>query len=262
VEEVQAIIRIANQHKTPLWPVSRGKNLGYGAASPKEKGDIILDLSRMNRILDVNEKQASCLIEPGVGYFDLFRHLRERNLPLWMSVPGNSWGSVIGNALDRGIGYTPYGDHCETLCGLEVVMPDGSLVRTGMGAMAGAKGWQSYKYGYGPGWDQMFMQSNLGVVVKAGLWLQPEPEMTAKITLALPHFDDAGWALDILCDLRRRDIIQHNIVFGSPVRAASTMSQRADWYTGPGALPDSVSEKMMAKAGPWLVERQDQPVWR
>jgi 4-cresol dehydrogenase (hydroxylating) len=106
-EEVQAIIRIANQHKTPLWPVSRGKNLGYGAASPKEKGDIILDLSRMNRILDVNEKQASCLIEPGVGYFDLFRHLRERNLPLWMSVPGNSWGSVIGNALDRGIGYTP-----------------------------------------------------------------------------------------------------------------------------------------------------------
>jgi 4-cresol dehydrogenase (hydroxylating) len=71
VEEVQAIIRIANQHKTPLWPVSRGKNLGYGAASPKEKGDIILDLSRMNRILDVNEKQASCLIEPGVGYFDL-----------------------------------------------------------------------------------------------------------------------------------------------------------------------------------------------
>ncbi|WCT79942.1 FAD-binding oxidoreductase [Novosphingobium humi] len=249
VEEVQAVIRIANQHKTPLWPVSRGKNLGYGASSPKEKGDLILDLSRMNRILDVNEKQASCLIEPGVGYFDLFRHLRQHAPSLWMSVPGNSWGSVIGNALDRGIGYTPYGDHCETLCGLEVVMPDGSLLRTGMGAMAGAKGWQSYKYGYGPGWDQMFMQSNLGVVVKAGLWLQPEPEMTAKITLALPRFDDAEWALDILCDLRRRDIIQHNIVFGSPVRAASTMSQRADWYDGPGALPDSVSEKMMAKLG-------------
>jgi len=147
VEEVQAIIRIANQHKTPLWPVSRGKNLGYGASSPKEKGDLILDLSRMNRILDVNEKQASCLIEPGVGYFDLFRHLRQHAPSLWMSVPGNSWGSVIGNALDRGIGYTPFGDHCETLCGLEVVMPDGSLLRTGMGAMQGAKGWQSYKYG-------------------------------------------------------------------------------------------------------------------
>ncbi|WP_125956168.1 FAD-binding oxidoreductase [Novosphingobium sp. MD-1] len=249
VEEVQAIVRVANEIKVALWPVGRGKNLGYGAASPAEKGDVILDLSRMNRVLEVNDKQAYCLLEPGVGYFDLFRHLKENNHPLWMSVPGNSWGSVIGNALDRGIGYTPYGDHCEQICGMEVVLPDGSVVRTGMGAMQGSAGWQAYKYGYGPGWDQMFMQSNLGVVTKAGVWLQPEPEMTAKIELALPNFDDAAWAIDILCDLRRRDVIQHNIVFGSPVRAASTMSQRADWYDGPGALPDSVSETMMKKLG-------------
>ena len=249
VEEVQAIVRLANAFKVPLWPVSRGKNLGYGGSSPAEKGDVILDLNRLNRILDVNERQASCLIEPGVGFFDLFRHLKESGSHLWMSVPGNSWGSVIGNALDRGIGYTPFGDHCEQLCGLEVVLPDGSLVRTGMGAMEGSATWQSYKYGYGPGWDQMFMQSNFGIVTKAGVWLQPEPEMTAKITLALPNFDDAGWAIDILCDLRRRDVIQHNIVFGSPVRAASTMSQRADWYDGKGALPDSVSETMMKKLG-------------
>ena len=249
VEEVQAVVRIANQFRVPLWPVGRGKNLGYGAASPAQKGDVILDLSRMNRILDVNVNQASCLLEPGVGYFDLFRHLKEKKLPLWMSVPGNSWGSVVGNALDRGIGYTPFGDHCEQICGMEVVLPDGSLVRTGMGAMEGSASWQSYKYGYGPGWDQMFMQSNLGVVTKAGVWLQPEPEMTAKVELAFPNFDDAGWAIDILCDLRRRDVIQHNIVFGSPVRAASTMSQRADWYDGKGALPDSVSEEMMKKLG-------------
>ncbi|WP_374526693.1 FAD-binding oxidoreductase [Novosphingobium sp.] len=247
VEEVQAVVRIANQFKVPLWPVGRGKNLGYGAASPAEKGDVILDLSRMNRILDVDVKQANSLLEPGVGYFDLFRHLQEKKLPLWMSVPGNSWGSVVGNALDRGIGYTPYGDHCEQICGMEVVLPDGSLVRTGMGAMDGSATWQNYKYGYGPSWDQMFMQSNLGIVTKAGVWLQPEPEMTAKVELALPNFDDAGWALDILCDLRRRDVIQHNIVFGSPVRAASVMSQRADWYQGKGALPDSVSEAMMKK---------------
>ena len=247
VEEVQAVVRVANQFKVALWPISRGKNLGYGASSPAEKGNVILDLNRMNRVLEVNEKQAYALLEPGVGFFDLFRHLREGNSSLWMSVPGNSWGSVIGNALDRGIGYTPYGDHCEQICGMEVVLPDGSVGRTGMGAMQGSAGWQAYKYGYGPGWDQMFMQSNLGIVTKAGVWLQPEPEMTAKIELAIPNFDDAGWALDILCDLRRRDVIQHNIVFGSPVRAASTMSQRADWYTGPGALPDSVSEQMMKK---------------
>jgi len=117
----------------------------------------------------VNVNQASCLLEPGVGYFDLFRHLKEKKLPLWMSVPGNSWGSVVGNALDRGIGYTPFGDHCEQICGMEVVLPDGSLVRTGMGAMEGSASWQSYKYGYGPSWDQMFMQSNLGVDQGRGL---------------------------------------------------------------------------------------------
>ena len=54
-----------------------------------------------------------------------------------MSVPGNAWGSVIGNALDHGIGYTPYGLHARNLCGLEVVLPDGGLLRTGMGAMQG-----------------------------------------------------------------------------------------------------------------------------
>lgn len=249
VEEVQAIVRIANQFKIPLWPVGRGKNLGYGAASPAEKGNVILDLSRMNRILDIDEKYAHCLLEPGVGFFDLFRHIQEKKLKLWMSVPGNSWGSVVGNALDRGIGYSPYGDHCEQLCGLEVVLPDGQVMRTGMGAQQGSAGWQHYKYGYGPSWDQMFVQSNFGIVTKAGVWLQPEPEMTAKIELAFPKFDDAAWAIDILADLRRRDVIQHNIVFGSPVRAASVMSQRADWYDGEGALPDAVSEEMMKKLG-------------
>lgn len=246
-EEVQALVRVANELRIPLWPVSRGKNLGYGGASPAQKGNVILDLSRMNRILEVDEKFAHCLIEPGVSFFDLFRHLDANKSALWMSVPGNSWGSVIGNALDRGIGYTPYGDHCEQLCGMEVVLPDGDLVRTGMGAMAGSAGWQHYKYGYGPSWDQMFCQSNFGVVTKAGLWLQPAPEATAKLELAFPNFDDAAWAIDILADLRRRDVIQHNIVFGSPVRAASAMSQRADWYEGPGAIPDSACEAMMKK---------------
>ena len=247
VEEIQAILRIANEEKTPLWPVGRGKNLGYGAAAPVLRNSLILDLSRMNRILDVDEKSAHCLLEPGVGFFDLYDHLQANNIPLWMSVPGNSWGSVIGNALDRGIGYTPYGDHCDMLCGLEVVLPDGDVIRTGMGAMDNTSTWQHYRHGYGPGWEQMFVQSSLGVVTKGGLWLQPEPEMTAKTEIRFPKFEDAEWAIDVLADLRRRDIIQHNIVFGSPVRAATVLSQRADWYEGKGAIPDAVCEEIMAK---------------
>jgi 4-cresol dehydrogenase (hydroxylating) len=46
------------------------------------------------------------VVEPGVGFYDLYDYIQQHNLPYWTSVPGNSWGSVLGNALDRGVGYT------------------------------------------------------------------------------------------------------------------------------------------------------------
>jgi 4-cresol dehydrogenase (hydroxylating) len=109
-EEVREIVRIANRFKVPLWPISRGKNFGYGGAAPVQKGSVVLDLSRMKRI-QVDQENGTVLVEPGVGFFDLYDHLQKNRIPLWLSVPGNSWGSVAGNALDRGVGYTSYGDH-------------------------------------------------------------------------------------------------------------------------------------------------------
>jgi 4-cresol dehydrogenase (hydroxylating) len=137
-EQVREVVRIANQYKVPLWPISRGKNFGYGGAAPVMQGAVVLDLSRMKKI-EVDAENGVVLVEPGVGFFDLYDHLQTNKIPLWLSVPGNSWGSVAGNALDRGVGYTSYGDHAARICGLEVVLPDGDLVRTGMGAMAESK---------------------------------------------------------------------------------------------------------------------------
>src|SRR5690606_1476933 len=81
-EEVQAIVRLANEHKVPLWPTARGKNLGYGWAAPVMPGTVGLDLGRMNRILDVDTKFGHCLLEPGVGFYDLYNFLRENKIPL------------------------------------------------------------------------------------------------------------------------------------------------------------------------------------
>ena len=67
---MRAIVRLANEHKTPLWPVARGKNLGYGGASPRMPGTMVLDLGRLNRILEVDEKLGYCVVEPGVGFFE------------------------------------------------------------------------------------------------------------------------------------------------------------------------------------------------
>ena len=208
VEEIQAILRIANTQKIPLWPVSRGKNLGYGEAAPLLSGSVVLDLGRMKRIIEVNEKAGYAVVEPGVGFFDLFEHLNTQKIPLWLSVPGNAWGSVIGNALERGLGYTPYGENTTKLCGLEVVLPSGELVRTGMGAMANTKAWHNYPFGFGPHWDQMFVQSSFGVVTRAGIWLMPEPDATMRTTINLEKPEDIARFIDAMAQLRLRGIVR------------------------------------------------------
>ncbi|HLB31319.1 MAG TPA: FAD-dependent oxidoreductase, partial [Gammaproteobacteria bacterium] len=144
LEAVQAIVRTANQHKIPIYPISTGKNLGYGGSAPTLSGSVVLDLKRMNRILEVDEANASCLVEPGVAYFDLYRHIQEKGYKLWIDTPDPGWGSIIGNALDRGGGYTAtkYRNHFDAHCGMEVVLADGEIVRTGMGAAPNAKTWQ------------------------------------------------------------------------------------------------------------------------
>jgi 4-cresol dehydrogenase (hydroxylating) len=135
-EEVQAVMKIANAYRIPIYPVSTGRNLGYGGSAPVLSGSVVLDLKRMNRIIEVNEANAFALVEPGVSYFDLYRYIQEKKLKLWIDCPDPGWGSVIGNALDHGCGYTtnPYRDHFEAHCGMEVVLANGDLVRTGMGA--------------------------------------------------------------------------------------------------------------------------------
>jgi len=246
-EEVQAIVRLANEHKVPLWPISRGKNFGYGGAAPRMPGCVVLDLSRMKRIIEVDERLGYCIVEPGVGFFDLHEYISSRNLPLWLSIPGNGWGSVVGNALERGFSATPYGDHAGHICGMEVVLPTGELVRTGMGAMSNNSTWPLFKHGYGPSWDQMFVQSNFGIVTKMGLWLMPAPEATLTMSMKLPKAEDLSWLVDVVTPLRIRGVIPHNVSATSYLASATTTSQRNEWYQGEGAIPDSVVADIMQK---------------
>jgi 4-cresol dehydrogenase (hydroxylating) len=247
-EEVQAVVRLANEHRTPLWVISRGKNFGYGGAAPVMKGTIVLDLSRMKRI-EIDEEFGTALLEPGVGFFDLYDYVQANNIKLWLSVPGNSWGSVVGNALDRGVGYTTYGDHASKIHGLEVVLPDGDIVRTGMGAMNGNPLWTCHPYGFGPGWDSMFFQSNFGVVTKAGLWMMPEPEAVHGMDIELPNIDDLGWAVDLVAKFRREGLLLQAPSFGNWLRVAATQTRRSDWYEGKGLLPTDVIDRIRAQFG-------------
>jgi len=255
VEQVRALVRLANEHRVPLWPISRGKNLGYGAAAPRMSGTAVIDLGRMRKILEVDPALGYCVVEPGVSFFDLHEHIVANNIPLWMSVPGNAWGSVMGNAIERGIGYTNMGVHTRNICGMEVVLPDGDLVRTGTGAMTGSRSWHLFPYGFGPSWDQMFVQSSLGIVTKMGLWLAPEPESSLSLSMAIPEEDDIAWVVETLQPMRMSGLINQSLFVPSWLGKMSVIGQRSQFYQGKGAMPDDVVKTIIAehKLGYWSV---------
>ena len=125
-----------------------------------------------------------------------------------LSIADVGWGSVVGNTLDHGVTYMPYGVDMGMQCGMEVVLPNGELLRTGMGAMEGNKAWHVYKRGLGPTPDQLFMQSNFGIVTKMGVWLMPYPEVYMPLWLRLRHDDDLAPAIDTLRELMLDDTIR------------------------------------------------------
>ena len=250
VEEVQAIVRICNARGIPLYPISTGRNLGYGGAAPVYSGSVVLDLKRMNRVLEVNEGNASCLVEPGVSYFDMYKHLQASGSKLWLDVPDPGWGSMIGNALDSGGGYTaaPYRGHFEAQCGIEAVLADGEVLRTGMGAMPGSETWQQYRMGIGPCLDGLFRQSSLGIVTKMGFWLFPQPEAFLNCSVELQRFADIEPLIELVNHLE-----YSNTFNGMPSVTSPVLTR-----DNPMMFQEIPSEEEMDR----LVRETGLPAWR
>jgi 4-cresol dehydrogenase (hydroxylating) len=255
VAEIQEIVRAANELKVPLWAHSTGRNNGYGGPAPRVRGSVIVSLRRMNRVLEINEECAYAVVEPGVRWFDLYDAIEAGGHDLMVSVPDLGWGSVIGNTLDHGVSYTPYGDHQASQCGMEVVLPNGDLMRTGMGAMPGNKAWHVYKRGLGPSPDGMFMQSNLGIVTKMGVWLQPKPECFMPLWLKVWREDDLPLVVDTLRKLMLDRTIENVPQIANTIALASVLSSREQWYTGEGPIPDPVIDEIARglDIGRWIM---------
>jgi FAD/FMN-containing dehydrogenase len=255
VEQVQKVVRVANQYKIPVYPVSTGKNLGYGGSAPVLSGSVVLDLKRMNRIVEVNEHNAYVLVEPGVSYFDLYRFIQEKGLKLWVDVPDPGWGSPVGNALDRGGGYLmpQFRNHFDSHCGMEIVLANGEIMRTGMGALPGSKTWQEYKSGFGPWIDGMFSQSNFGVVTKMGFWMMPQPDSYFSGVVTVPRHNDLIPLVRILTYLENTRATNGMPDLGSPLLGIPMLSEfaaRFDQGSSPFDRPqDAELAALIAKAG-------------
>jgi 4-cresol dehydrogenase (hydroxylating) flavoprotein subunit len=249
VEEVQAIVRIANEHRLPLWPIGRGKNNGYGGAAPQLRGALMLDFRNMNQVLEINEELGYAIVEPGVSWFDLHDAIKAGGHDLVASIVDIGWGGVVSNTIEHGLTYLPYSLDQASHCGFEVVLPNGDLLRTGSGAMDNNPTWPLYKRGLGPTSTEMFMQSNFGIVTKMGYWLMPKPEVYMPLWLQLWDETLMPAVVDALRELMLAGTIDMRPQFSNTLIMASMMTTRAEWYDGPGSMPEEIIEKLAREMG-------------
>jgi 4-cresol dehydrogenase (hydroxylating) flavoprotein subunit len=255
VEELQHVVRIANSHRVSLYPISTGNNWGYGSAQPIQQDNVVVDLSRMDRIVEVNKELAYAVIEPGVTQRQLYAHLQGQGLALWINPTGAGPDcSILGNTLERGFGIGPNGDHFLAQCGMEVVLATGEVLRTGFGHYPGAKAAYLYKWGLGPYLDGLFTQSNLGIVTKIGVWLMPEPEAFEACYFSCKSEAQLGLVIDGVRQLLSTGIFQGPINLIHRNRAL-IMMDRYPWAEMSGQRPllESVATKLAAqkKIGVW-----------
>jgi FAD/FMN-containing dehydrogenase len=255
-EQVQAIVRTANKYKIPLYAFSTGKNFAYGGPSPNVRGSVSVDLKRMNRVLEVDARRNFALVEPGVSYIDLYRYIQDRGLKLWIDTPDPGWGSLIGNAMDHGIGYTLgfYRDHFGAHCGMEVVLPNGEVMRTGMGALPTSSSWHEYKHGFGPDPAGLFGQGNFGIVTKMGFRLMPQPEHWRNGLVEVPKRQDFIPLVDTVNYMSDLSMMGEPW-YGSPLRA---LMRNREFLDAAAAFNEAEMDRQAAAASlhSWQVELQ------
>ncbi len=236
-EQVQESLKIAHQYSIPVYPISRGKNWGYGSSVPTADGCALLDLSQLNRIVDFNEDLAYVTLEPGVTQQQLYEFLQKQNSRLWMDSTGSSPdSSLVGNVLERGFGHTPYGDRFSQVCGLEVVLPTGELIHTGFGRFANAKTAPLYRWGVGAYLDGLFTQSNFGVITKMNLWLMPAPEYFQAFYFSIKSDSELPNLINALRPLRLNGTIKSAVHIANSYKVLSSIRQYP-WEEAGGVTP-------------------------
>jgi 4-cresol dehydrogenase (hydroxylating) flavoprotein subunit len=250
VGEIQRILAVCNKHRVPIWTISTGRNIGMGSAAPAMRGEVILDLKRMNRIIEVDPDLASALIEPGVTYLQLKNYIEEHKLPFWVDAPSpGPIVSPIGNTLERGHGYTTNQDHVYSFSGMEVVLANGDVIRTGMGPLPNCKSWQAFRSGYGPYIDGMFTQSNFGIVTKMGIWLTPVAEGAKSFVVYYGKREDLSQAVDTFRRLRLAGTISVSGSILSGLTLLGFGQRRSSFYAGAGAIPREEVDALLKQRG-------------
>ncbi len=178
--EVSEIVKLAQKHHIPI--VARGAGTGLAGGAVPLCGGIVLDMSQMNRILDIDIRNLQVLVEPGLIHADLNRALEPHGF-FFPPDPGSSEMCTLGGLIaNRGSGMrsVKYGTVTDYVLDLEVVMPDGAVIQTGGRVMKSASGYDLTALMVGS-------EGTLGIITGARLKIHPLPEARAAV---LAHFNE------------------------------------------------------------------------
>jgi glycolate oxidase len=187
-DEVSAVVRVAAGRGIPV--VARGAGTAQTGGPVPVRGGIVLDLSRMNRILELHLEDLQVLLEPGVVHAELNQLLAPRGL-FFPPDPGSSQMCTIGGMVANntsGMRAVKYGATAEYVLGLEVVLADGTVITTGGRASRALKSVSGYDL------TRLFVGSEgtLGIITKVRLKVIPAPERHGVVVAAFSTLKDAG----------------------------------------------------------------------
>lgn len=250
--QIKALVQLANQHHFPIYPLSTGQNYGYGSKVPTCQNALVIDLSQMNRIISYDQKMGTITVEPGVTFEQVFNHLggfKSKFTVAGTGAPPQS--SLIGNALERGLGKGLTGNRAENICNIEAILPSGDTVHSGMGRYTNAKVKTLSKYAPGPLLDGLFTQSNFGIITEMTFWLSLRPQNFTTFFYLVDDVSKLPKIVDALRELRQKDIIRSSSTLFNNHRILGFMGKYPwDLSDGTRALTDEETAIALKRAMP------------
>lgn len=256
-DDVIRIVGMSRDCSVPIYPISTGNNWGYGSANPVVDGCVVVDMSGLNRILSFDPESGLVTLEPGVTQRMLRAYLDEHGFPFLCPVTGAGPDcSLIGNALERGYGITPYADHFLSMMSLEAVLPDGRIYRPPLAELGCEAVDHAFKWGIGPYLDGIFSQGAFGVVTQMTIALAPIPERVEAFFFGVPRDEGLEEAvLGVRAALREVGGVLGSINLMNMHRVLSMMEPYPRDHLGAHGLIDEAYLLKMASRNqvmPWM----------